>query len=116
MYRLAKYVKPFIGFIIGAILLLFVQAMCDLALPDYMSNIVNVGLQQGGIEDAVPEALTEGRMNKALLFMTEEEKKLVSDNYTRIDKTSSDYNEYLKKYPILSQESVYVLKRKINKL
>lgn len=112
MYRLAKYVKPFIGFIIGAILLLFVQAMCDLALPDYMSNIVNVGLQQGGIEDAVPEALTEGRMNKALLFMTEEEKKLVSDNYTRIDKTSSDYNEYLKKYPILSQESVYVLKKK----
>lgn len=112
MYRLAKYVKPFIGFIIGAILLLFVQAMCDLALPDYMSNIVNVGLRQGGIEDAVPEALTEGRMNKALLFMTEEEKKLVSDNYTRIDKTSSDYNEYLKKYPILSQESVYVLKKK----
>lgn len=112
MYRLAKYVKPFIGFVIGAILLLFVQAMCDLALPDYMSNIVNVGLQQGGIEDAVPEALTEGRMNKALLFMTEEEKKLVSDNYTRIDKTSSDYNEYLKKYPILSQESVYVLKKK----
>lgn len=112
MYKLAKYVKPFIGLILGAILLLFVQAMCDLALPDYMSKIVNVGLQQGGIEDAVPEVMTEGRMNKILLFMTEDEQKLVSDNYTKIDKTSSDYDKYLKKYPILSQESVYVLNKK----
>lgn len=44
MHKIAKYMKPYIGLIIGAILLLFVQAMCDLALPDYMSNIVNVGL------------------------------------------------------------------------
>ena len=112
MYRLAKYLKPFMGLILGAIVLLFVQAMCDLALPDYMSNIVNVGLQQGGIEDAVPEALTEGRMKKILLFMTEDEKELVSQNYTRIDKSSSDYKVYLEKYPILSKESIYVLKKR----
>lgn len=110
MHKIAKYMKPYIGLIIGAILLLFVQAMCDLALPDYMSNIVNVGLQQGGIEDAVPKALTETKMNKILLFMTEDEKKLLSDSYTKIDQSSSDYNDYLDKYPILSKESVYVLK------
>ena len=109
MYRLAKYLKPFMGLILGAIVLLFVQAMCDLALPDYMSNIVNVGLQQGGIEDAVPEALTEGRMKKILLFMTEDEKELVSQNYTRIDKSSSDYKVYLE-ISYTSKESIYVLK------
>jgi ATP-binding cassette subfamily B multidrug efflux pump len=46
MYKLVKYLKPFAGLIIAVILLLFVQAMCDLALPDYMSNIVNKGIQQ----------------------------------------------------------------------
>lgn len=110
MYKLAKYAKPFIGLILGAVLLLFVQAMCDLALPDYMSNIVNVGLQQGGVENAVPEALTEARMNKITLFMSKSDKDMVLQNYVKVDQNSSDYNKYLDKYPILSKESIYVLK------
>ena len=56
MFKLAKYLKPFTALILASIVLLFVQAMCDLSLPDYMSNIVNKGIQQGGIESAVPEA------------------------------------------------------------
>jgi ATP-binding cassette subfamily B protein len=47
------------------ILLLFVQANADLALPDYMSKIVNVGIQQGGIENAVPTAIRQSEMNSS---------------------------------------------------
>ena len=50
MRNLLKHLKPFVGSMIIAIAFLFVQAICDLSLPDYMSNIVNVGIQQGGVE------------------------------------------------------------------
>ena len=56
MKKLLKYLRPFAGAIIVAIMLLFVQAISDLSLPSYMSNIVNIGIQQKGIEDAVPNA------------------------------------------------------------
>ena len=52
MKRLTKYLLPYLGIIIATVALLFAQANCDLALPDYMSRIVNIGIQQGGIEDA----------------------------------------------------------------
>lgn len=54
MFKLAKYLKPFIAMVVAAILLLFVQAMCDLALPDYMSDIVNKGIQQGELQVQYP--------------------------------------------------------------
>ena len=57
MLRLIKEVKPFVITILIIIALLFMQAMTELALPDYMSNIVNVGIQQNGIENAVPEVI-----------------------------------------------------------
>ena len=57
MRKLAKYLKPYIGPIIACVVLLFGQAMCDLNLPNMMSNIVNVGIQQGGIEDPAPKAI-----------------------------------------------------------
>lgn len=57
MTRLAKYIKPYLLLLVLAVALLFVQAYSNLALPDYMSNIVNVGIQQGGVPDAVPTAL-----------------------------------------------------------
>ncbi|QAA30211.1 ABC transporter ATP-binding protein [Clostridium manihotivorum] len=110
MVKLAKYAKPFIMPLIVAIALLFVQAMTDLALPDYMSNIVNKGIQQNGIENAVPSAITQSKMNKLTLFMSENDKKEVIDNYTLINKDSSDYEKYVKDYPQLEKESVYVLK------
>lgn len=110
MTKLIKYLKPFIGFITAAILLLFIQAMCDLALPDYMSNIVNKGIQQGGIENAVPEAIRKSEMDKVTLFLFGSDKDEVMKNYTLVDNSSSDYKKYLEDYPTLEKEPVYVLK------
>lgn len=110
MFKLAKYLKPFLGMIIAAIILLYVQAMSDLALPDYMSNIVNKGIQQGGIETSVPEALRKSKMDKLLLFIDAADKTKVTNNYTLVDKSNSDYNNYVKDYPQLEKEAIYVLK------
>ncbi|MHB8280941.1 MAG: ABC transporter ATP-binding protein, partial [Candidatus Humimicrobiaceae bacterium] len=111
MTRLAKYLKPFIPMILLAIVLLFVQALSDLTLPDYMSNIVNNGIQQSGIVNAVPEAIRLNEMNKITLFMSENDKAEVLKNYTLIDNASSDYDKYLKKYPQLEKEPVFVLNK-----
>ena len=89
MFRLARYLKPFIILILIAIVLLFTQAMADLSLPDYMSNIVNIGIQQGGVENAVPEAIRQSEMDKLTIFMSADDKADILNNYTLIDKTSS---------------------------
>jgi ATP-binding cassette subfamily B protein len=110
MLKLIRYLKPYSFLVIMSVFLLFVQAMSELALPDYMSNIVNNGIQQGGIETAVPKALREDTMNKITLFMNEEEKKFVLDNYDFVDSSSEKYEEYLDEYPVLENENIYVLK------
>lgn len=110
MYKLAKYLKPFIALILGAVILLFVQAMCDLSLPDYMSDIVNVGIQQSGIEKAVPKAIRKSEMDKLTVFINENDKTTVLNDYTLVDKNSSDYDKYLKDYPNLEKGPIYVLK------
>ena len=69
MKKILKHLKPFIGAIFISFVLLFVQAICDLSLPDYMSNIVNVGIQQGGVENAVPEVIRASEFDKLLIFM-----------------------------------------------
>ena len=66
MLRLLKYLKPYTLLILLTIVLLFVQANADLALPDYLSGIVNVGIQQGGVENAVPDAIRQSQMDKLL--------------------------------------------------
>ena len=70
MIRLAKYLKPYRAMILLAIVLLFAQANFDLALPDYLSRIVNTGIQQGGVENAVPVAIRQSEMDKLVLFMS----------------------------------------------
>ena len=65
MRRLVKYLKPYRGLILLSIVLLFVQAMCDLALPDLMSRIVNYGIQGGGVTEAAPAAIRQSEMNRA---------------------------------------------------
>lgn len=94
-----------------AIFFVIVQAMSDLSLPDYMSDIVNKGIQQGGIVNAVPEAIRKTLMDKLLLFVSDKDKERISNDYKLIDKSSSEYEKYLKKYSILSKEAVYVLKK-----
>jgi ATP-binding cassette subfamily B protein len=120
MLRIAKYLKPYISLILLALVLLFAQAMADLALPGYMSNIVNVGIQQSGIENAVPSAIRQSEMNKLTLFMSAESKQSVLGDYTLVDEKSPDYSKYVKEYPVLAKEPVYVLNTtdgaEINKL
>lgn len=115
MFKLLKYLKPFIGSMIIAIALLFVQAISDLSLPDYMSDIVNVGIQQGGVENAVPNVIKSSEMNKLFIFMDDDQKNMINDNYTLLDKnelTNAEYDKYLKKYPELKNESIYKLNTK----
>lgn len=115
MLNLLKHLKSFVGSMILTIVLLFVQAICDLSLPDYMSNIVNVGIQQGGVENAVPKVIKSSEMKKLFIFMNDDEKNIVEDNYTLLDKdnlTTDDYNKYVKDYPELKNESIYKLNAK----
>ncbi|MFN8450255.1 MAG: ABC transporter ATP-binding protein [Anaerolineae bacterium] len=109
MFRIAKYLKPFLPVMLLSIVLLFVQGMADLSLPDYIASIVNTGIQQGGIENAVPQAVRQSEMNKLTLFMSADEQADVLAHYTLVDSTSPDYDAQLAKYPALANEPVYVL-------
>ncbi|MCX7773665.1 MAG: ABC transporter ATP-binding protein/permease [Clostridia bacterium] len=123
MLKLLKYFKPFVLSVIAIVGLLFFQATCDLALPDYMSNIVNKGIQQNGIENAAPEVIRQSELNKVSFFLSDADKTEVTKHYKLLDKASlsqSDYDKYVKDYPVLSKEPVYKLDTKdkdvINKL
>ncbi|MCX5970874.1 MAG: ABC transporter ATP-binding protein [Coprothermobacterota bacterium] len=110
MLRLVRYLKPYTLLILLSIALLFIQANADLALPDYMSRIVNNGIQQGGVENAVPVAIRASEMDKLLLMMSAEDKDQVLSDYTLVNRDSPDYTKYLSLYPALAKESIYVLK------
>lgn len=83
MIKLMKYLKKSVGSIILIIGLLFLQAYCDLALPDYTSKIINVGIQQNGIEDGVPEKIRVSTMENLEIFMDEDSSAEVLRNYTQ---------------------------------
>lgn len=109
MFKLIKYLKPFTLFIILIFLLLFAQAQTDLALPDYMSKIVNIGLQRGGIEDAVPEAMRASELDRLLLLMSDADQKTVLSRFERIDMKSSagsDADALVRLYPVLKSEAI----------
>ena len=76
-----KYLKKSAGYVILIIALLFLQAYCDLSLPDYTSKIVNVGIQQSGIEDSVPEKIRQTSMDSLQLFMDDDDKETVDSFY-----------------------------------
>lgn len=109
MVRLARYLKPFLLLVMVAIVLLFMQAMADLSLPGYMARIVNVGIQQGGIEDAVPGAIRQSQMDRLVLFMSADEQAQVLQHYTLVEHQSPDYEKYVKDYPALASQPIYVL-------
>ena len=108
MRRILKYLKPYAALIVAAVILLFGQAYCDLSLPNYMSKIVDYGIQQGGIESAAPQAVSENTMNTLQAFMDDDAKALAEASYTLVTKDSADYDTYLKEYPALENENVYV--------
>ncbi|MGN0323777.1 MAG: ABC transporter ATP-binding protein [Oliverpabstia sp.] len=85
MRKLMRYLKRSAGFIVMIVLLLFLQAYCELSLPSYTSNIVNVGIQQKGIEDGVPKQMRKETMEHLKLFMDEEDQEKVSASYKQKD-------------------------------
>src|SRR5215212_9797731 len=108
MLKLLKFAKPYGLMLLLSIALLFAQANFDLTLPDYLSRIVNTGIQQGGVEDAVPQAIRQSEMNRAVLFMSADDKDSVLADYTLVDRNSSGYETYVEKYPVLETESIYI--------
>lgn len=111
MLKLAKYLKPYLLLLALAIVLLFAQANFDLALPDYLSRIVNTGIQQGGVEDALPAAIRASEMERVVLFMSDTDKASVLAAYTRVDSSSADYATLVEEYPTLANEPIYVLNK-----
>ena len=81
MIKLMKYLKKSAGYVVLIIALLFLQAYCDLSLPDYTSKIVNVGIQQNGIEDNVPDKIRRTSMESLKLFMDEKDQETVDSYY-----------------------------------
>nr|WP_243152630.1 hypothetical protein [Clostridium sporogenes] len=115
MLKIIKHLKPFIASILLVLGLLFVQAVCDLSLPDYMSNIVNVGIQQGGVDNAVPKVIRKSELDKIKVFLDEGDVKKIEDNYILLDKknlSKDDFENYLKDYPNLNKEPIYKLNTK----
>lgn len=107
MLRLIKYTKPYILLILATIVLLFIMANADLALPDYLSQIVNVGIQNTGIEDAVPEAIRKEKLDQMSLLFSSEERTLVNNAYRLIEPT--DDEEILAQFPAAATEPIYLL-------
>lgn len=99
MFKIKRYLKPYIALLLGAVMLLFGQAMLELTLPNYMSDIVNVGLQQGGITYSAPKAIDAQSMQMIQMFMSEEDKATAQGAYTQLE--ASDLAELQKTYPNL---------------
>ncbi len=85
MLKVFKYLKSSIFSVIAVVLLLFAQAYLDLTLPDYTSKIVNVGVQQGGIENAAIEKIGEDTLNTLVLLMDKEDQKYIINHYEKSD-------------------------------
>ena len=100
MLKLKRYLKPYIALFLGAIILLFGQALLELTLPNYMSDIVNVGLQQGGITYSAPEAIDAQSMQLMQLFMSEEDRESVEGVYATLSE-GEQLTELQKTYPNL---------------
>ena len=112
MFKVLKNLKESWISVIAIVLLLIVQAAGDLTLPDYTSKIVNVGIQNGGIENVAPEVIRKSEMENLLIF-TEDDDKILS-SYEEISKENLDNSEYeklVKKYPALENEVLYKIKK-----
>lgn len=115
MLKVLKYLKKTWVSVVMIIILLCVQASTDLTLPDYTSKIVNIGIQQGGIEDVSPDVIRESQMSNILTFTDEDES--ILNAYTLISKDDLDekeYEKYVKKYPKLEEQKLYIKKDKLS--
>lgn len=110
MKLIARYLKPFAALVLVCLVLLFGQAMCDLALPNLMSDIVNVGIQQGGMEAELPEAISLQGMTLLKCFMSEEDQQAMDDLYNDFEPESSEAQRLSEKYPLAAKTPVCVLR------
>lgn len=90
MRKLFQFLKPYAPRVLLILCVLVVQAYCDLSLPTYTSNIVNVGIQQSGIDEEIPENISEEEMNRLLLFVSEDDRQDIQDAYEKSSE-SFDY-------------------------
>lgn len=114
MFKILKNLKKSAISVVIIIALLCLQAATDLTLPDYTSKIVNVGIQQGGIENVSPVVIRKSTMENILIFTNQDNE--ILENYTLISKENleaNEYEKYVKKYPCLENEELYIL-NKIN--
>ena len=93
MLKLFPYIKRYYLMILGAILLLFLQANVELTLPDYLSRIVNIGIQQGGVDTSLPEAMRVSTYERTQLFLSPEENEMVANAYQLLDPTDPKYTD-----------------------
>ena len=112
MFKVLKNLKESWISVITIVLLLIVQAAGDLTLPDYTSKIVNVGIQNGGIENVAPEVIRKSEMENMLIFTEEDDKILASyEEISKYNLDSAEYEKLVKKYPALENESLYKIKK-----
>lgn len=115
--KVFKPLKKMILYLILAILLLVIQAICELNLPSYTSNIINIGIGNKGIESTFPTVLREQEMSKILVNVNEEDEKKILNNYNLISLSSISKKEYLvykNKYPIIDNENIYLYNNKVD--
>lgn len=115
--KVFKPLKKMILYLILAILLLVIQAICELNLPSYTSNIINIGIGNKGIESTFPTVLREQEMSKILVNVNHKDEKKILNSYNLISLTSISKKEYLvykNKYPIIDNENIYLYNNKEN--
>ena len=110
MLRLKKYILPYWKSILLAIVMVVVVAAADLSLPDLLSQIINVGIQQRGIESGAPDALSTETMQSLQLLESPQDYEIILSNYELVEPGSSQTPTLIEKIPALQNESVYVLK------
>lgn len=110
MASIIRYLKKFTGVILIIIVLLIIQALSDLSLPKYTSDIVDVGIQQSGIKEIAPKIIRKSELEKLMIFMSEEDRNYMEDNYTLLAKENLpqvELDEYVKQYPELNNTALY---------
>ncbi len=113
MFKLLKKIDNLLIPMLLITLLLFVQAWTELEIPVHTANIINVGIQQGGIEQAVPDVITEEELNALKALMKSDEKALVDKSYTTVTSADAGYAAIKEDYPNLSGKA-FTLKEEIS--
>lgn len=111
MLKLLKFLKNSVVAILFVIILLVIQANCDLALPTYTSDIINTGIMKNGIDTPIPTVIRKTELDKIKMFLNEKEQSTVLSHYSLMKKedySEKEWNKYLKEYPSLKTDELYL--------